>query len=268
MQHGLDVQHGTQHGGGCADTAAPLQIHQVIHGEPVGGTGLGFLGPGGQLLQGQAGIPLLAYMPHQQALTQGSAAGIHHADLALGILLHQIVGGDDGGLVGSGQAGRKCQHQGILAGGQYGLDEPGPIVGVDGRGGGHFAGAHGIIQGFDLGIGHAVRTGLTAEIHDQRNCADLQLLQHGGGQVAGGIGNDLIHNGISCLGAALAADFPFIIRIPTREVTLFLGETGSPHGRKRTLLAVESWFSAYFLASFRKNRLHHSTIAHKNRLRK
>ena len=70
-----------------------------------------------------------------------------------------------------------------------------PAIGIDGGGGSHLAGTHGIIQGLDLGILYAVGAAFAPEIHGQQHGLNIQFRQHSLGQVACGVGDDLIlHN--------------------------------------------------------------------------
>ena len=132
MEDGLDGQHGSHYRGGGADAAAPLQIHQVIDGKPVAQMQPVFLQPPGQRFHGHTGIPLFRGMKSKQPLTQGGAQAVYHQDFPVRIALLQLLRGNDRGLIGGGQAGRKGQHQHILAAlqkGHYGIL---PLLGVDG----------------------------------------------------------------------------------------------------------------------------------------
>ena len=149
------------------------------------------LHPCSQLLQRQTGIPHLAGMPDQQALTQRSAQCIHNDDLTVGIFLLQIAGGDDRGLVRSRKAGGEGQHQGILTGSQYRLNDGAPTLGIDSGSGGGFPFAQAVINILDALV-HGVSQRLTPEINGQRDGRNGKLLQHGSRQVAAGIGNDLV----------------------------------------------------------------------------
>ena len=113
IDDGLDVQHGTDDGGGGADAAAALQVAQVVHGDPVADVQLVLLHPGGQLFDGHAGIALVGSVPDQQTLTQSGAEGVDHVDGALGILFLQFVCGDHRGLMGGAQGGSKGQAEDI-----------------------------------------------------------------------------------------------------------------------------------------------------------
>ena len=115
VDDGFDVQHGAHHGGGGADTAAPLQMSKVIHGDPVADVQLVFFNPVPQGIDVQTLVPLVAGIPYQQTLAQGSAEAVHHIDLPVGIGFPQILGGNDSGLVSSGKTGGEGNDQYIFA---------------------------------------------------------------------------------------------------------------------------------------------------------
>ena len=193
MEHRLDIQHGANHGCGSADASAPLQEHQVVHGEPVADVQLVFLTPGVQLFQGEAFIALHAGIVYEKALAQGGGKGIHHLHSAAGVFLHQLLGGDDGGLIGGAEAAGEGKHQCILTVFQNGLHSIPPALGVHGGGGCGFALAQGIIHGFDLRLGrvdHFFAPEQQGHLHNINIQRGDQLL----GQIAAGIGN----NSVSC----------------------------------------------------------------------
>ena len=191
MDHRLDLQQGACYGGGCADPAAPLQVHQVIGNDPVAKIQLVFLHPGGQFLQRQARIPLLTGIPDQKALTQRSAEGVHHIDLPIRVAFLQFLGSDDSGLIGGAEAGGEHHHQRVITCLQHRLNSTLPTLGVDGGGGSGLAVAHTLKQVFQplLGV-----FGICLALVQYGQGADyqVQLLVHICRQVAAGIGNDLI----------------------------------------------------------------------------
>lgn len=56
--------------------AAPFEVVEIVHGEPMGHTGAVLHHPGSQRLQGQALQPFLRRVVNQQALADGGAQGV------------------------------------------------------------------------------------------------------------------------------------------------------------------------------------------------
>ena len=188
-EDGLDVQHGAHHGGGSADTAAPLQVHQVLHGDPVADVQLVLLHPGGDLGKGLTLAAELCGGVDQQALAHGGAEGVDDDELSVVELLPELLGGDDGGLIGGAQGRGEGQHQHIPALLKSGADGGSPAVGIDGGGLGQLAVSH---VGVQLSGSHlALPVGTAVQLQAQGCNANLQLGDHLGGQVTARIGNDL-----------------------------------------------------------------------------
>ena len=64
---------------------------------------LGVLGVFRRFLNGRTGVTALCDQIGQHALTGRGAQGVHGEDLALGVALAQLLGGDAGGIVGRAQ---------------------------------------------------------------------------------------------------------------------------------------------------------------------
>ena len=192
MDDGLDAQHAAEESSGGADAAAPLQMVQIVHGEPVREAHLVVFHPLGQIVQAHALGPLVAGMPHQKTLAQGGAEGVHHADGTVGIVLHHFLGSDDSRLVGGADTGVKSQAQNVFAGIQDGLHDADPAVGVDGGGGGHFAAAHAVIEILQISRIVQVVQQFALEQDGQRGIGNTQVLVLLIGKVAAGIGNDAV----------------------------------------------------------------------------
>ena len=94
MHDGLDGEHGAEERGAGAETAAHLQVVQVVHGEPVVDVELVVLHPLHQLLSGEALALLLDGQIEQQALAQRGGERVHHIDVGIGKLLLHVLGGD------------------------------------------------------------------------------------------------------------------------------------------------------------------------------
>ena len=58
MHDGLDGQHGAEQGGGGVDPAAPLQVVQIVHREPVAEMEAVVGDPLGKLVQREPFLPL------------------------------------------------------------------------------------------------------------------------------------------------------------------------------------------------------------------
>ena len=198
MQHRLDLQHGANQCGSCADAAAPLQEHQVVNGEPHTQILLVFFHPVAQLFKTHTFVPLLAGIPHQQALAQGSAQGVDDPDLAIGIFFGKLGGGDYGGLMGGAETGGEGQNQSIIPCCQHGLNDLFPTLGVDGGSGGHITCAHAVIQllqPFFAVLAHL----FVLETDHQRNHGQVQIVIHIGGEIAAVIGNNAVRHSKSSL---------------------------------------------------------------------
>ena len=184
------MQHGAHQGGSRADPTPTLQVHQIVHGEPVAQMEPVVQHPLGDLIQGQTLVPLLAGIPHQKPLTHGGAQGIDDLNLSIRVLLRQLLGGDDGALVGGGKAGGKGQHQNVLSGGQSLLHGLAPAAGVDGRGFCHFPGPKPLVHILQCVVVLIVK-GIAPELHGQGHKGKPQLAVHGRGEITAGIGNNL-----------------------------------------------------------------------------
>ena len=198
VKHRLDLQHGANQRRGGADPAAPLQIHQIVYGEPVAQLELVFLHPGVELFQSHAGFFLLAGVPHQQALAQGGAQGIHHQELPVGILFGKFGCRNDRGLIGGGKAGGEGQHQSVVTAGQHRLHDLGPAFGVRGGGGSGLAFTQTVVNGLEAVVGEVFK-GLALKDHRQRTHGQAQVFIHVGGEVTAGIGNDPVAHNIFTL---------------------------------------------------------------------
>ena len=188
----LDLEHGAQHGGGGRDAPSPLQEVQIVHGELVAQAELVGLGPVPDLFDGLPPGPLLGGQIDQQALAQRGAQGVHRVHLPVGVFLPQLVHGDDGGVVGGGQAGREGQDQHIPARLEQGLHRVHILGHVDGGGGGHLAGAQLLIEqvGVHLPIVRVIVVGVLIQDEAQREDLDVQLLDQFRSQIGGGISED------------------------------------------------------------------------------
>ena len=195
MHHGLDGQHGAEQRRGGVDAAAPLQVVQIVHGEPVAHLAPGLQGEAVDLLQGAALGLFLGAEVDKQPLAQRGAQGIHHQELGLRPGLGQVLGGNNGGLVGGGQGGGEAQAQYVL-----------PLVGgfghgllkgahADGGGGGSLPGADALIEivEADLPAVQIIVVGSAAHLQAQGNDGQPQLLGQLRRQIAAAIGqNDKI----------------------------------------------------------------------------
>ena len=189
MHDGLDGQHGAEQRRGGADTAAPLQMVQIVHGEPVADPALGLLGKGVDLLQRLAGFLLPGAEIHQQSLAQRGAQGVHHPDLRVRELALQLFGGDNGGLVGGGQGGGEGNAQNVFSALQ---DAPhflfkGPHADRGGGGGLSIADPGVEVPETDVPAVQEVVIRGAAHLQTQRQDLQAQFLRHASGQITAAV---------------------------------------------------------------------------------
>ena len=191
MEHRLDGEHGPEQRRRRADPAAPLQVVQIVHSEPVADVPLGPLGKVQNLLQSFPLFLLLGAEPDEQTLSHGGAEAVHHPDLPLREVLLQLPSRNDGGLVGGGKGGGEAQAQNVLPRLQNGPHGGVELPHVDG--GGH---RHG--PGADLGV-KLLETDLAAvqqvpvapalQLQPQGQHLQLQLRRQLCGEVAAAVGH-------------------------------------------------------------------------------
>ena len=186
------MQHTAHHGGGGGDPAAPFQVLQIIHRDPVAHMQPLIHHPAVQAVNVHACPALAAGVPDQQPLTQSGAEGVHNIDLPLGVLLSQLLGGNDGGLAGGGQGRGNGQHQHILPLSQAGRHGGGPALRVDGGGGGGAPPAQLLIEGFHGGGLGEIFVVFSVVGNGQGDRGHIQLLLLGAGEVTAGVGEDCI----------------------------------------------------------------------------
>ena len=148
-----------------------------------------FFAPVVKRIQRKTLIPLFAGVPDVQTLSQRGSQGVHHLDGPLGILFHQLLGSNDGGLVGGAEAAGEGHHQKIFAACHDGLHGGFPACGIGSGSGSTLTGPQGVIHGFNLivrGVGHF----LAPEQQGQLHHVNVQLGNHFSGKIATRIGND------------------------------------------------------------------------------
>ena len=147
MEDRFDLEHGTHHSGGGRDASAPLQEVEVVHREVVAQVLLVCLYPVPDLFNTGAVVPLLGGIPHQQALSQRGAQGIHSVQFAFRVFFSQLLHRNQGGVVGGGQSGGEGQHQYVLPRLKQGFQRLGILGNIDGVGGGRIALAQAVVEG-------------------------------------------------------------------------------------------------------------------------
>ena len=192
VHDGLDGQHGAEQGRGGVDAAAPLQVVQVVHGEPVAHLATGLQSEVVDLIQRAAPGFFLGAEVDEQALAQRGAQGIHHQEFGLRPALRQLLGGNDGGLVGGGQGGGEAQAQHVLplvGGLRHGLLKS---AHADGGGGGGLPGADALIEIVEANFPavQVIVVGGAAHLQAQGNDAQPQLLGQLRRQVAAAVGQN------------------------------------------------------------------------------
>ena len=142
-------------------------------------------------------VPLPGGVPHQQALAQRGAQGVHGVQLPLGVFGAQLLHGQAGGVISGGQAGGEGQNEHVLPRLEQGLQGLGVLGHVDGVGGGQLAAPEAAVKdmGVHLPVVRIVSIGLIVHHKAQRQDLNIELLCHFGGQVGGGVGqNDKIRH--------------------------------------------------------------------------
>ena len=191
VDDGLDLEQRAKDGLGSGQAAAPAELGQVAHGDPVVDLALDALAEVTDLLNGLALALLLNGQVHQQALTQGGAQGVHSKDLGLRELLLQVLDGDGTVLVGGAQSGGKGNIQDVLARLEDGAEVLLELIHVGGRGLGILPLEKALVE--DMGIGALTGTviePLVTQLDGQRDHGQTQVGHDVLGQVAAGIGYD------------------------------------------------------------------------------
>ena len=150
------------------------------------------LHPVGQLFQSQTLVPLFTGIPYQKTLTQSGAAAVHDIDLSVRIFLPQLFGCDDCGLIGGREGRGKTKYQQVLAFLQHRLHDLDPALRIGGGGGGGDAGAESVIEFLDAFLVGKIIVRLPLINHGQGDTKHIVFLILLCGEVAAGIGNDLI----------------------------------------------------------------------------
>ena len=115
MEHGLDVQQAAHKCSRRTDTAAALEIFQIIHGEPVVNVQAGVFGKLCRFLDRGAGILAIHGQLDQQALPGRSGKRIDGKNLPIRVLLPQLGSSHLRRMHGGAQAGRKAEVKKINA---------------------------------------------------------------------------------------------------------------------------------------------------------
>ena len=202
VQQRLDAQRRAQNGCRSRDASAALKEVQIVHGEPVRQMQLGVLGVFRRFLNGRTGVTALCDQIGQHALTGRGAQGVHGEDLALGVALAQLLGGDAGGIVGRAQTGGETEIENVAAFLQIRLHFFYKCIDIDRGGRGHRAGTQPRIEIFrgDLALVGIVQIFLALEQHAQGKHGNVQRRSEIGGKIGGGIGQNQItvrHRGTS-----------------------------------------------------------------------
>ena len=204
VHDGLNGEHGAEERGAGAETAAHLQVVQVVHGEPVVDVELVVLHPLHQLLSGEALALLLDGQIKQQALAQRGGERVHHIDVGIGELLLHVLGGDARTLVGGGEGAGEVDADDVLAGSQNGAHGLLKLAYVGGGGGGQHAAADLAVEILEADGAAVQQVGVIVpiDVDGQGHHGQLQLLGHVVGQVAAAVGhNDIFAHGINLLGS-------------------------------------------------------------------
>ena len=194
VHDGLDLKRCAEKGRRGGDTAAALEVHEIVHGEPVAQMRAERLKVGGKLLHGSALALLLDGVVNEQALTEGGAEAVDGHDLPLGIFFAQLRGGNDAGLIGGAEARGEADVEDVTAFLQAGFHDLDERLGIHRAGAGLGAGAEFLIQlvETDLATVQVILVGFMidckAQRQDDQAVAVRQLLR----KVTGRVGDDLI----------------------------------------------------------------------------
>ncbi len=188
-QDGLDVEDGGDDRLHAGDAAAPLQVHEIVHGEDLHHVGPEPIQLPQDLLDIRARLLELLGRQHQQPLPQGRAPGVEGFDAPVGVLLPHLTGRQDRGPVGPADAGGHADIEHVVACGGLPLEDLPKGFGIDHGGGGRAARLQ-VRVVFLVGEGFRVQAALLrpAVVDEVKgHHADPQLLTEGRRQVGRGI---------------------------------------------------------------------------------
>ncbi len=190
----LDGQHGAEKRSAGAETAAHLQIVQIIHGEPVVNVQLVVLHPLHQFLGGQSLALLLDGQIQQQALAQRGGQRVHHINVGIGELLFHILCGDGRALVGGGKGAGEIDGDNILPLGQDGTHSLLELAHVGGGGSGQDTAADLSVKILEADGAAVQQVGVIRAINmdGQRHHYQAQFLSHVVRQITAAVGHNNI----------------------------------------------------------------------------
>ena len=99
VHYRLYAEHGAYRGGGGGNAPAPLEVVQVVHGEPVAHVQLFAFNEVPHLLYGRARFLFLRGIVCYHALPEGRGKRIHGIDLSVGVLFPELARGGFAGII-------------------------------------------------------------------------------------------------------------------------------------------------------------------------
>ena len=115
MHNRLYAEHGAYRGGGGGNAPAPLEVIQIVHGEPVAHVQLFAFNEVPHLFYGRARFLFLRGIVCYHALPEGRGKRIHGIDLSVGVLFPELARGGFAGIICGAQSSGKAYIQYILA---------------------------------------------------------------------------------------------------------------------------------------------------------
>ena len=190
VHHRLNGEHGAEQRRGGADTAAALEVVEIVHRTPVADVEAGLLRKGLYLVQTAALLLFHGAEVYQKSLPQGGAEGVHRFNARIGKFASQLLRCNDGGLVGGGEGGGKAEAENVPPGLQEGPHFILKFAHVHGGGGGQLPSAEPGVKLLkaDVPSVRVVAVAFSAHFKAQGQNLYAQLRGHFRGEVAAAIG--------------------------------------------------------------------------------
>ena len=190
VKHGLDAQHIAEECRRGAHSSASLQIHQIVHGEPMCHLGHKILRVCRKFVKGGAFVSLVRRHGNQKSLAARSAKAVHHGDPSFGEFRPRPLCRQAACVVGARKPRGEGDIKNVLSLLQvFGVNIV-KHLGVQCGGLRHGAAPHSAIKVSDGQILHGVFPLLALKAEGQICDGNISLFQIVLGQVASSVGQD------------------------------------------------------------------------------